>query len=172
MMLMLTESTLFFLNLTSKFRTNPKFSLIKCVDGWISDVSPDATELSKTSSASKTHTTTSALSLAHGPPSSALSSSCATSVLSVTTKSSKFQAPPALANASDAPKALVGGFDDESDDSQEHLDAFIQKMKGKQSSLRVCTRCFVINSNSNAQSQLYRLPQMQCLRMRCVQQRT
>ncbi|KAG1807564.1 hypothetical protein EV424DRAFT_1543854 [Suillus variegatus] len=122
---------------SSTAMTNPKFSLIKCVDGWISDVSPDATELSKTSSTSKTHTTTSALSLAHGPPSSALSSSCATSVLSVTTKSSKFQAPPALANASDAPKALVGGFDDESDDSQEHLDAFIQKMKGKQSSLRI-----------------------------------
>ncbi|KAG2107613.1 uncharacterized protein F5147DRAFT_774057 [Suillus discolor] len=96
-----------------------------------------ATELLKTSSASKTRTTASALSLAHGPPSSALSSSCATSVLAITTKSSKSKAPPALANASDAPKALVGGFDDESDDSQERLDAFIQKTKGKQSSLRI-----------------------------------
>ncbi|KAG2109687.1 uncharacterized protein F5147DRAFT_772972 [Suillus discolor] len=51
-------------------------------------------------------------------------------------KSSTATPPPALANASDAPKALVGGFDDESDDSQERLDAFIQKTKGKQSSLR------------------------------------
>ncbi|KAG2098387.1 uncharacterized protein F5147DRAFT_777628 [Suillus discolor] len=122
---------------SSTATTNPKFSLIKRVDGWISDISPDATELLKTSSASKTRTTASALSLAHGPPSSALSSSCATSVLAITTKSSKSKAPPALANASDAPKALVGGFDDESDDSQERLDAFIQKTKGKQSSLRI-----------------------------------
>ncbi|KAG1906309.1 uncharacterized protein F5891DRAFT_975718 [Suillus fuscotomentosus] len=122
---------------SSTTTTNPKFSLIKRVDGWISDISPDATKLLKTSSASKTHTTASALSLAHGPPSSALSSSCATSFLAITTKSSKSKAPPALANASDAPKALVGGFDDKSDDSQEHLDAFIQKMKGKQSSLRI-----------------------------------
>ncbi|KAG1897369.1 uncharacterized protein F5891DRAFT_982751 [Suillus fuscotomentosus] len=120
-----------------KGKTNPKFSLIKRIDGWISDVSPDATELSKTSSTSKICTTASALSLAHGPPSSALSSSCATSVLGITTKSSKSKAPPALANASDALKALVGGFDDESDDSQERLDAFIQKTKGKQSSLRI-----------------------------------
>ncbi|KAG1727945.1 uncharacterized protein EDB91DRAFT_1253683 [Suillus paluster] len=135
-MLMLTESTLFFLNLTSKFRTNPKFSLTGHINGWVSDISPDATELSKTSSASKSHTTASALSLAHGPPSSALSSSRATSVLSVTTKSSKFKAPPAPANASDTPEALVGGFDDELDDSQEHLDAFIQKTKGKQSSVK------------------------------------
>ncbi|KAG2099904.1 uncharacterized protein F5147DRAFT_655738 [Suillus discolor] len=122
---------------SSTVTTNPKFSLIKRVDGWISDISPDATELLKTSSASKTRTTASALSLAHGPPSSALSSSCATSVLAITTKSSKSKAPPALANASDTPKALVGGFDDESDDSQERLDAFIQKTKGKQSSLRI-----------------------------------
>ncbi|KAG2058780.1 hypothetical protein BDR06DRAFT_1003954 [Suillus hirtellus] len=95
---------------SSTATTNPKFSLIKCIDGWISDISPDTTELLKTSSASKTHTTASALSLVHGPPST---------------------------NASDAPKALVGGFDDESDNSQEHLDAFIQKTKGKQSSLRI-----------------------------------
>ncbi|KAG1904328.1 uncharacterized protein F5891DRAFT_977190 [Suillus fuscotomentosus] len=122
---------------SSTATTNPKFSLIKRVDGWISDISPDTTELLKTSSASKTRTTASALSLAHGPPSSALSSSCATSGLAITTKSSKSKAPPALANASDAPKALVGRFDDESDDSQECLDAFIQKTKGKQSSLRI-----------------------------------
>ncbi|KAG1888936.1 uncharacterized protein F5891DRAFT_987708 [Suillus fuscotomentosus] len=122
---------------SSTATTNSKFSLIKRVDGWISDISPDTTELLKTSSASKTRTTASALSLAHGPPSSALSSSCATSVLAITTKSSKSKAPPALANASDAPKALVGRFDDESDDSQERLDAFIQKTKGKQSSLRI-----------------------------------
>ncbi|KAG2105071.1 uncharacterized protein F5147DRAFT_775393 [Suillus discolor] len=92
---------------------------------------------SSTATASKTHTTASALSLAHGPPSSALPSSCATLVLGATTKSSKFKAPPARANASDAPEALVGSFDDESDDSQKCLDAFIQKMKGKQSSLRI-----------------------------------
>ncbi|KAG2068100.1 hypothetical protein BDR04DRAFT_1158332 [Suillus decipiens] len=132
-MLMLTESTLFFVNLTSKFKlTNSKFSLAGHVNGWVSNVAPD--ERSKASSTSKSHTAASLFSLAHGPPSTQV-----TSVSGVNTKSShqpKVSSTLATTNKP-VPEVLVGGFaDDTLDDSQEHLEIIASKTKEKTSFIK------------------------------------
>lgn len=131
---MLTESTLFFVNLTSKFRSaNSKFSLAGRVNGWVSDVAPD--ERSKASSASKSRTAASSFSLAHGPPSTQV-----TSVSDVNTKSSrqpKVSSTLATTNKP-VPEVLVGGFaDDTLDDSQERLETIASKTKEKKSFIKV-----------------------------------
>ncbi|KAG2336374.1 hypothetical protein BDR05DRAFT_1005942 [Suillus weaverae] len=121
--------------------TNSKFSLAGHIKGWASDVIPDA-ERSKVSSASKSRTAASAFSLAHGPPSSALSSTQATSVSGVTTKSSgqpKGSSTLATTNIP-VPEVLVGGFaDDTLDDSQEHLETIASKTKEKKSFIKITT---------------------------------
>lgn len=150
-MLMLTESTLFFVNLTSKFRsTNLKFSLAGRVNGWVSDVTPD--ERSKASSASKSCTTASPFSLAHGPPSTQV-----TSVSGVNTKSSR--QPKVSSNLATTnkpvPEVLVGGFaDDTLDDSQERLETIASKTKEKKSFIKV-RRAYVVLLIL-IQSELYR----------------
>ncbi|KAG1722092.1 hypothetical protein EDB19DRAFT_1959548 [Suillus lakei] len=108
------------------------------INGWASDVVlPDAAVQPKASSASKSCTTTSALSLVHGPPSSVLSSSHTTSVSGVTTKSCGQHK---TTHASNTPKVLVGAFGDETlDDSQECLDVIVSKMKGKRSVVKITT---------------------------------
>ncbi|KAG1724327.1 uncharacterized protein EDB91DRAFT_1255294 [Suillus paluster] len=108
---------------SSTLTTNSKFSLAGCIKGWASNIVPDSTDWPM-SSASKSHTVASALSLAHGPPSSTLSGSGAMSVSGVTT-SSLHKIPPVTANTTEA---LVGGFGDELlGDSEEHLDAILSK---------------------------------------------
>lgn len=137
-MLMLTESTLFFLNLTSKSRTNPKISLGGRIKGWASSIPKRTAENSQGSNTSdfRSHTTASALSLAHGPPSSILSSAQATSVSGVSNKSCQ---EPKASLAPPVREAFVGTFSDDGldDDSQERLDAIISKTKGKKSILKV-----------------------------------
>ncbi|KAG2029603.1 hypothetical protein BDR03DRAFT_987648 [Suillus americanus] len=128
---------------SSAATTNSKFSLAGRIKGWASDVIPDPAVQPKSLSASRSCTTTSALSLAHGPPSSALSSSHATSVSGKTTKScGQYEATHALENAPNTPEVLVGAFGDKTlDDSQERLDAIVSKMKGKgkQSMVKITT---------------------------------
>ncbi|KAG2106251.1 uncharacterized protein F5147DRAFT_775062 [Suillus discolor] len=120
MMLMLTKSTLLFLNLTSNFRTKSKFSLGRCIQGWVKDVSPDRSDI--VSSAPKPpHTTVTGLSLVHGPPTAVfLSGSHPMSATIVTTSSGQHKIPPqVVANSS---QALIGGFGDELFDSEDRLD--------------------------------------------------
>jgi hypothetical protein len=136
-MLMLTDSTLFFLNLTSKSRTNPKISLTGHIKGWASSSPKHTAENLQGSNTSnfQSHTTTSTLSLAHRPPSSNLSSAQATLVSGISNKSCQEpKAPLALPVC----KALVGTLSNYSldYDSQEHLDAIISKTKGKSLFLR------------------------------------
>ncbi|KAG1806709.1 uncharacterized protein HD556DRAFT_1303115 [Suillus plorans] len=115
--------------------TNLKFSLAGHVNGWVSDVTPD--ERSKASSASKSCTTASPFSLAHGPPSTQV-----TSVSGVNTKSSR--QPKVSSNLATTnkpvPEVLVGGFaDDTLDDSQERLETIASKTKEKKSFIKITT---------------------------------
>ncbi|KAG1849691.1 hypothetical protein DFJ58DRAFT_729475 [Suillus subalutaceus] len=113
--------------------TNSKFSLAGCVNGWVSNVAPD--ERSKASSASKSRTTASLFSLAHGPPSTQV-----TSVSDVNTKSSRQHNSPTLATNKPVPEALVGGSaDDTLDDSQERLETIASKTKEKKSFIKITT---------------------------------
>ncbi|KAG1729897.1 hypothetical protein EDB19DRAFT_1913139 [Suillus lakei] len=120
--------------------TNSKFSLAGCIKGWASDIAPDA-ERSKASSTSKSRTTASIFSLAHGPPSSTLSSTQASSVSGVTTKSS---GPPKVSSTpatnTPAPEVLVGSFaNDTLDDFQEHLETITSKTEEKESFIKITT---------------------------------
>ncbi|KAG1878455.1 hypothetical protein C8R48DRAFT_768014 [Suillus tomentosus] len=120
MMLMLTESTLLFLNLTSNFRTKSKFSLGRRIQGWVKDVSPDQSDI--VSSAPKPpHTAVTGLTLVHEPSTTVfLSGSHPTSATIVTTSSGQHKIPPqVVANSS---QALVGGFGDELFDSEDRSD--------------------------------------------------
>ncbi|KAG1876244.1 hypothetical protein F4604DRAFT_1924530 [Suillus subluteus] len=115
--------------------TNLKFSLAGHIKGWASNITPD--EKSKVLSTSKSHTITSALSLAYEPPNSILSSAQATLVSGATTKS--HQAPKASL-APPVPDTHVGSFgDDTLNDSQEQLDVIVSKTKGKKSILKITT---------------------------------
>ncbi|KAG2102288.1 uncharacterized protein F5147DRAFT_655119 [Suillus discolor] len=114
---------------TAAKSTNLKFSLVGRVNGWVSDVTPD--ERSKASSASKSRTAASPFSLAHGPPSTQV-----TSVSGVNTKSSR--QPKVSSNL--ATEVLVGGFaDDTLDDSQERLETIASKTKEKKSFIKITT---------------------------------
>jgi hypothetical protein len=125
-MLMLTESALFFLNLTSKSRTNPKISLTGHIKGWASSIPKHTAENLQGSNTSnfQSHTTASALSLAHGPPSSNLFSAQATSVSAVSNKSCQ---EPKASLGLPVREAHVGTFSNDGldDDSQERLDTII-----------------------------------------------
>ncbi|KAG1837254.1 hypothetical protein F4604DRAFT_1692382 [Suillus subluteus] len=115
--------------------TNSKFSLAGHVNGWVSDVAPD--ERSKASSASKSCTATSLFSLAHGPPSTQV-----TSVSGVNTESSRqLKVSSTLATTNKpVPEVLVGGFaDDTLDDSQERLETITSKTKEKKSFIKITT---------------------------------
>jgi hypothetical protein len=123
MMLMLTESTLFFLNLMSNFRTKSKLSLAGHIKGWASDVAPDSTDRSA-STTSKSRTVASVLSLAHGPP-----SSVALSATTVSTSSHglhKITLVPATIAETTQPLTVSLG-DKLLDDSGEHLDTVLPK---------------------------------------------
>lgn len=45
---MLTESTLFFVNLTSNFRTNAKFAVAGRIKGWVTNIPGSAGQASST----------------------------------------------------------------------------------------------------------------------------
>ncbi|KAG1864576.1 hypothetical protein C8R48DRAFT_773092 [Suillus tomentosus] len=114
---------------TAAKSTNLKFSLVGHVNGWVSDITPD--ERSKASSASQSRTAASPFSLAHGPPSTQL-----TSVSGVDTKSS--HQPKVFSNL--ATEILVGSFaDDTLDDSQEHLETIASETKEKKSFIKITT---------------------------------
>ncbi|KAG1736222.1 hypothetical protein EDB19DRAFT_1991678 [Suillus lakei] len=138
---------------SSAATSNLKFSLAGCINGWASDVVlPDAAVQPKAPSASKSCTTTSALSLVHGPPSSVLSSSHATSVSGVTTKSCGQRE---ATHASNTPEVLVGAFGDETlDDSQECLDAIVSKTKGKWSVVKDDTRSEMDDSHEDEDARM------------------
>jgi hypothetical protein len=109
-MLLLTESTVFFLNLTSNRRKNTEFTLSGKVASWISGV--DTTSKSKSQAAAPVTIRSSAT----DPPSTLFSESRLTTSSKATPQSivSSAHAPDILDS-----DALVGGFADEEDDTLE-----------------------------------------------------
>lgn len=89
-MLMLTDSTLFFMNLTSNFRNNPKFNLTGRVNGWITNVTDPVNPEENAPVAQKPHSITQSCSTptssssAEIPPSTLFSQSQATSTSNAT----------------------------------------------------------------------------------------
>lgn len=135
-MLLLTESTLFFLNLTSSINTSTKLALGGRVTNWISGVKPGNPEPLSCPSIDSTST--------RAPPSSIFSegnaSSAPTSAAELPTK-----IPAALPQIPDgvADDTLTGAFADDIDDSLEREDALLgsKKNKGKSKVLLAVIHC-------------------------------
>ncbi|KAF9237765.1 hypothetical protein BU15DRAFT_75757 [Melanogaster broomeanus] len=122
-MLMLTESTLFFLNLTSAFSSSQKFSLSGRVNNWNSKTVTDSQ--SQKPSVTPTHSSLHGTS-ARPPPSSIFSA------FSRSTAATSLPDPGPTASSKDG--LLVGGYADEDllNDSQEYGTAMRSQGKGKQ----------------------------------------
>jgi hypothetical protein len=139
-MLMLTESTLFFLNLTSESSSSKKFSLNGRVNHWNSKTVPDSQ--SRKPSATPTHSSLGRTST-RPPPSSIFSAfSRSTALTSVPDPD------PVASSACSDDNLLVGGYADEDllDDSQERDAASQSQVKGKQA-VKVCCASAVVESN-------------------------
>ncbi|KAF9243070.1 hypothetical protein BU15DRAFT_59949 [Melanogaster broomeanus] len=125
-MLMLTESTLFFLNLTSESSSSKKFSLDGRVNNWNSKTVSDLQ--SRKPSATPTHSSLGGTST--WPPPSSIFSAFSRS----TAPTSIPDPDPVASSACSDDDLLIGGYADEDllDDSQERDAASQNQVKGKQ----------------------------------------
>lgn len=134
-MLLLTESTLYFLNLTSSLNaTSQKFALGGRITNWVSGVKPqEKSEHPKLESAP-------ASSVTRAPPSSIFSQGTASTI--ATSDAQVLTQKPAIpAETPDADDALIGSFADAIDDALER-EAAVAQGKGK---LKVI-ECYLIVS--------------------------
>jgi hypothetical protein len=121
-MLILTESTLYFLNLTAKFRSK-KFSMSGQINNWRDKVEPDSKQESSRPASVLSGTTQSV------PCSTTSKLSCATAA---TTFSSATEPPPTPTKTSgSADYADVSDNDQSDSDSEERAAAITSKGKGK-----------------------------------------
>lgn len=134
-MLLLSESTLFFLNLTAEFRSAVKSSYPERIKAWASDVVPSLSSCLSKNGGSRRLISVSKASV---PPSTIFSHSATTATSNMTSVSSK-AIPAKGSDVSAIPISdLVRGFGDEDiDDSYEHQ-AASEVMKTGRQPVEVC----------------------------------
>jgi hypothetical protein len=128
-MLLLSESTLFFLNLTSEFRSI-KSTVAGRVNAWSSNVTADPQRTQSNSSSQP----------ASAPPSTIFSKSTATTASQATTV--KSQVVHGKSTMDDLEDALVGGFDDVEVDESLEREAAFQSMRRGRMPVKVCHPAF------------------------------